>query len=118
LPARRPPSTVEELRNALIRSAEDAANYERAYVRVAVSNFLQTLRVSARLTQTQLAELAGTTQSEVSRIERAAGPRAPELATLVRFARACGYDLSFLATPRPPRKRRTRKVALLSRADV
>jgi transcriptional regulator with XRE-family HTH domain len=118
MPSRRQPSTVEELRNALIQSAEDAANYERAFVRVAVSNFLQTLRVSAGLTQTQLAEIAGTTQSEVSRLERAAGPRAPELATLVRYVRACGYDLSFLATPRPPRKRRTRKLALLSRADI
>jgi hypothetical protein len=115
---RRPASTVEELRKALTESAEDAVDYERAFVRVTVSNFLQTLRVTAGLTQIQLAELATSTQSEVSRVERAAGPRAPELATLVRFARACGYDLSLLATPRAPRKRRTRQVARLTRADA
>ena len=110
------PRTVEELRNALLRTPEDEANYDRAYMRVIVANFLQDLRVSAGLTQIQLAKLADMTQSEISRLERAAGPRAPELYTLIRVMRACGYDLSLLGTPRPPRKRRTRKVALLVRA--
>lgn len=114
----RSPRNLDDLRRTLLQSPEGKLDYERAYVRVSVSNFLQALRAEARLTQIEVAALAGMTQSEISRLERADGPRAPELATLVRFARACGFDLTLVGTPRRPRKRRTRQTAPLTPGDA
>lgn len=52
-------------------------------------------RLAAGLTQAELADLVGTTQSAVSRWER--GHDEPRLASLVDVLRACGLRLSLVA---------------------
>jgi len=48
-------------------------------------------RKRARLTQAQLAELAGTTQSAIARLE--SGRTAPSLEQVERLMRLCGFQL-------------------------
>ena len=55
-------------------------------------------RQAARLTQAQLAERLGTTQSAIARLE--ADGSNPRVDTLARAVAACGYDLSVQARPR------------------
>ncbi len=50
-------------------------------------------RVEAGLTQAELAERIGTTQSAVARLESAIGKHSPSIATLRRYASALGYRL-------------------------
>lgn len=50
-------------------------------------------RADAGLTQADLAERIGTTQSAVARLESAIGKHSPSLATLKRYASALGYRL-------------------------
>ncbi|MGH2895281.1 MAG: helix-turn-helix domain-containing protein [Solirubrobacteraceae bacterium] len=58
---------------------------------------LKQARTAARLTQQQLAERLGTTQSAVARLE---SPRSnPRIATLERALRACGMQMSLTAQP-------------------
>lgn len=56
-----------------------------------VAALLLTARREAGLTQRQLAERAGTSQAAVARYEKARV--APDVATLSRLLRACGFDL-------------------------
>jgi transcriptional regulator with XRE-family HTH domain len=55
-------------------------------------------RVRRGLTQAELAELCGTTQSAVARLER--GTRPPRLDTLLRFANALDCELDVRLRPR------------------
>lgn len=50
-------------------------------------------RAEAGLTQADLAERIGTTQSAVARLESAIGKHSPSFATLKRYASALGYRL-------------------------
>jgi len=54
-------------------------------------------RTRAGLTQAELAERAGTSQSAVARYER--GRALPTLETLYRLVRACGFDLRMRLEP-------------------
>jgi transcriptional regulator with XRE-family HTH domain len=56
-------------------------------------------REQAGLSQSELAKLAGTSQSAVARLER--GQVSPSLATLRRLARAAGFDVQVSLAPRP-----------------
>ena len=55
------------------------------------SEIVRTARLGVGLTQAQLAERIGTTQSAISRLE--SGRILPSLATLERVAKACGSAL-------------------------
>ncbi len=58
---------------------------------------LKQARAGAGLTQQQLAERLGTTQSAVARLE---SPRSnPRISTLERALRACGMEMSLTAQP-------------------
>ena len=50
-------------------------------------------RSAAGLTQADVAERIGTTQSAVARLESAIGKHSPSIATLQRYASALGYRL-------------------------
>ena len=55
-------------------------------------------RLRAGLSQRELAERAGTSQSAVARIE--AGAVSPSLETVRRLVSACGFDLQWSLVPR------------------
>ncbi len=61
------------------------------------SSVIRKTRQRAGLTQAELAERAGTTQSAISRLER--GHVRPSLDTLDRLAKACGATLELSLRP-------------------
>jgi transcriptional regulator with XRE-family HTH domain len=93
-------SPFEELRRSLLRTKAEQTRHERAFVLSSISSLLRALRTSAGHSQRSLANCAGMGQSEINRIEKASGTRAPEIATLVRISRVCGYELAIMATRR------------------
>jgi transcriptional regulator with XRE-family HTH domain len=66
---------------------------------VSPSSLVRSARQRAGLTQTELAERAGTTQPVVARAERSDAK--PTLDTLERLLDAAGYELELRARPRP-----------------
>lgn len=82
---------IAELKKRLMDNPEFRAEYEKADAEFAVIEALVKARMAAGLTQTELAERIGTTQSAVARLE--GGGVSPSLATLRRYAEATGTTL-------------------------
>jgi transcriptional regulator with XRE-family HTH domain len=59
------------------------------------AELLRDARRQRRLTQRELAQLAGFTQTEIARIET--GATRPRTDTLDRLLRACGFDVELVA---------------------
>ena len=98
--------TGSKLRRAARRLAEsategpDEASYAPFYERVGQQVAAQ--RAAVALSQRGLAELCGTTQSAIARLE--AGRRAARLDTLLRVAHALGCELVVELRPRTRRE--------------
>lgn len=73
----------ELLNNPGVQAAYDAQNAEFAIVHELIA-----ARMRAGLTQHQLAERMGTTQSVIARLE--GGKRTPSMSTVQRYAQAAG----------------------------
>ena len=82
---------IAELKHRLMKAPEFAAEYEKADAEFAVIEALVRARTKANLTQAELAERLGTTQSAVARLE--GGKVSPSVATLRRYAEATGAKL-------------------------
>ena len=80
----------EKQAKAICRKAAYKKISDEFDVEYKVAVELHNARERAQLTQTQLAERMGTTQSVVSRIERGVNV---SLETLARYANACGAKL-------------------------
>jgi transcriptional regulator with XRE-family HTH domain len=74
------------------RDPEFAAQYER------LGREIARRRAQLRVSQRELAELCGTTQSAIARLE--SGRRAPRLDTLIRIANALDCELGVRLRPR------------------
>jgi transcriptional regulator with XRE-family HTH domain len=61
------------------------------------SHLVREARRRAGLSQKQLAERAGTTQSAIARVE--SGTTAPSMERISELARACGFDLEVHLVP-------------------
>jgi transcriptional regulator with XRE-family HTH domain len=92
------------LRRADVKRAYDQLEEEFSYV----DEFLKA-RASAGMTQLQVAERMGTTQSAVARLESGKGKHSPSLATLQRYAQAIGCRLEVRLDRRTTRSRRSAK---------
>jgi transcriptional regulator with XRE-family HTH domain len=85
--------THKQLRTKALANAEVNAEYEKLGDEFALlDEFLKT-RAAQGLTQTQVAEKIGTTQSAVARMESGSGKHSPSLATLTKYANALGCTL-------------------------
>lgn len=62
------------------------------------NDLVREARRRARLTQAELAERAGTTQSAIARIET--GESTPSFDSVLRLARLCGMDLDIMLVER------------------
>lgn len=82
---------IAELKERLMKSPEFRAEYEKADAEFALVEALVRARMSAKLTQAQLAKKLGTTQSAIARLE--GGRVSPSVATLRRYAQATGARL-------------------------
>lgn len=82
---------IAELKKRLMDNPKFRAEYEKADEEFSVIEALVRARMEAGLTQTELAERIGTTQSAIARLE--GGGVSPSLATLRRYAEATGTRL-------------------------
>ena len=83
---------LKDLKKRLMEDPEFREEYARADDEFALIEALVSARMAARLTQIELAQRLGTTQSAVARLE--GGRVSPSLATLRRYAEATGTRLT------------------------
>jgi predicted transcriptional regulator len=90
-------------RASLERLRERIAKVEdRGWFFAAIAGKVSERRQALGLSQRELAELTGTTQSAIARLE--AGGRPPRIDTLLRIADALDCDLVVDLKPRAPRR--------------
>ena len=78
--------------------AEQALAPEGGYLFAQIADDVAARRVHQGLSQRELAEMTGTTQSAIARLER--GGRPPRIDTLLRIAEALECDLAVELRPR------------------
>jgi transcriptional regulator with XRE-family HTH domain len=85
--------THKQLRAKALRRSEVKAEYDKAGEEFALLDEFLRARTEQGLTQADVAERIGTTQSAVARMESGRGKHSPSLATLSRYAQALGCKL-------------------------
>ena len=101
---------VKKLKKRWMKEPGFKAGYDALEEEFALASMLIEARTNAKLSQAELAERMGTSQSTIARLESAAAK--PTLSTLERFARAIGMRVRVSLEPagRSP-KRKPRKAA-------
>jgi predicted transcriptional regulator len=92
--------TRDEPVHALERLREKIATGDRGWFFAAIADKVAERRVDRGLSQRELAELVGTTQSAIARLE--SGGRPPRIDTLLRIANALDADLHIELLDREP----------------
>jgi transcriptional regulator with XRE-family HTH domain len=92
MPAKATDKTIERLRERLAQVGDDGWFFARIAAQVAAR------RRELGLSQQQLAELTGTTQSAIARLE--SGGRPPRIDTLLRITSALDCELEVRLRPR------------------
>ena len=87
--------THKELKNCALERADVKAEYDRLGEEFAILDEFLKARSSAGITQAEVAERIGTTQSVIARLESGRGKHSPSLATLQKYAHAldCRLEL-------------------------
>ena len=85
--------THKQLRTKALSDAEVKIEYEKLSDEFALLDEFLNARAAQGLTQAQVAEKIGTTQSAVARMESGSGKHSPSLATLSKYAEALGCKL-------------------------
>lgn len=83
--------SLKKVAKKWMKEPEFKAGYEALEEEFAVASTLIAARTRAKLTQAELAERMGTSQSAIARME--SGKAAPSLTTLRRLAKATGLKL-------------------------
>jgi transcriptional regulator with XRE-family HTH domain len=81
------------------------ARYERTRTSIMVGSAVRAARRRAGVSQSELAERAGTSQPSIARLEK--GQVSPTVITLDRIARALGTDLVIDFEPQPGHRHST-----------
>ncbi|MCY3852821.1 MAG: helix-turn-helix transcriptional regulator [Gammaproteobacteria bacterium] len=95
---------LKDLKAHFMEDPEFREEYARVDEEYALIEALIRARAAANLTQTELAQRLGTTQSAVARLE--GGRVSPSIATLRRYAEATGTRLTVGLIPVPEAKGR------------
>ena len=87
--------THEQLKKKALRDAEVKKEYDHLELEFELLNAMLLARKDAGLNQTQVAEIMGTKQASITRLESSlsSGMHSPSLATLKRYASAVGCHL-------------------------
>jgi transcriptional regulator with XRE-family HTH domain len=95
----------KQLRTKALADAEVKAEYEKLADEFSLLDEFLKARAAQGLTQAQVAEKIGTTQSAVARMESGSGKHSPSLATLTKYADAlgCKLEVRLVRRPRPER---------------
>ena len=107
--------THKQLRAKALGQANVKAEFEKQSDEYALLDEFLKARADQGLTQAQVAERIGTTQSAVARMEYGSGKHSPSLATLSRYAEALGCKLE-VRLIRMPRLARNKTVHSTGRA--
>ena len=86
-------NTLKDFKKRALARPEVRREYEKLKEEFELLDEILKARAEAGLTQAELAERIGTTQSAVARMETAIGKHSPSIATLKRYASALGYRL-------------------------
>lgn len=106
--------THKELKNRALSRAEVKAEYDKLAEEFALLDAFLKARAAAGITQAEVAERIGTTQSAVARLESGRGKHSPSLATLQKYAHALGCRLEL----RLVKEAKARKAGSQSRCAV
>ena len=106
--------THKQLRTKALASAEVKAEYEKMTDEFSLLDEFLKARAAQGLTQAQVAEKIGTTQSAVARMESGSGKHSPSLATLSKYANAldCKLEVRLVRRSRPAKNSTARLSAL------
>ena len=85
--------THKELKSRALSRTDVKAEYDRLDEEFTLLDEFLKARTAAGVTQAEVAERIGTTQSAVARLEARKGKHSPSLATLQKYAHALGYRL-------------------------
>lgn len=91
--------THKQLRTKALAQADVKAAFEAQSAEFALLDEFLKARAAKGLTQAQLAQKMGTTQSAVARMESVSGKHSPSIATLSRYAQALGYQVQLRLVP-------------------
>ena len=83
--------THKELKSRSLARDEVRAEFDKLEEEFAFLDEFLKARAAAGVSQAEIAERMGTTQSAVARLESGRGKRSPSLASLRKYARALGY---------------------------
>jgi transcriptional regulator with XRE-family HTH domain len=86
-------STLKQFKRKALARPEVKAAYEAAAGEFAFLDEVLKARAESGLTQAEVAERVGTTQSAIARLESAQPRHSPSIATLQRYAKALGYTV-------------------------
>lgn len=84
--------SLQKLKQRALTNPEVRVEYEKLDSEFDLIDKLLSMRTKAGLTQEQLAERMQTQKSNVSRLEN--GNTNPSWSTLLKYAHACGFELS------------------------
>jgi len=104
--------THKELKSRALEREGVKAEYDGLEEEFAFLDEFLKARSSAGMSQAEVAEKMGTTQSAVARLESGRGKHSPSLSTLQKYAHALGYriDLKLIREEVSPKKQgRTRR---------
>ncbi len=85
--------THKELKARALERVDVKDEYERLDEEFAFLDEFLKARAAAGITQAEVAERIGTTQSAIARLESGSGKHSPSLATLQKYAHALGCRL-------------------------
>ncbi len=85
--------THKELKTRALERAEVKAEYDRLDEEFQFLDEFLKARAAAGVTQAEVAERIGTTQSAIARLESGKGKHSPSIATLQKYAHALGCRL-------------------------
>jgi transcriptional regulator with XRE-family HTH domain len=94
--------THKQLRTKALGDAEVKAEFEKLSDEFALWDEFLKARTDQGLTQAQVAQKIGTTQSAVARMESGSGKHSPSLATLSKYADALGCKLELRLVRKTP----------------
>ena len=101
--ARNKSGALESLRARGMKAQGFAERYDARDAIMRAARLVRKMRADAGFTQTQLAERAGMSQPEISRLEAGSGKQGPSVETINRLAHACSFrfDMRASATASP-----------------
>lgn len=105
------PKTLKEFKTRALARPEVKKAYDQLDEEFGFLEEVLKARAAAGLTQAEVAERIGTTQSAIARLESPSGRHSPSMETLQKYARALGCRVEIRFVPDEGKMRRARGVA-------